>query len=273
MRYAILGGDRRFAHLAQLLRENGRFAAAFLQEKAGGEARPLETLGKFDCIISNWPMKWPLSETEPNEEEILSQIAPGSMLLLCGPKFPAKKRWDLQYINLWKDEILLQENAWLTAEAAVASVLRSDLKSLTGVNALVIGCGRIGRALMEILLNLGANVTVMSGSQDKRSRAEESGAKAVSMKELIHALPAQKLIFSTPPSMILDERMLRSAAKDALVIDLASPPYGVDLNAAQKLQLNVRREPGLPGRYCPQSAARVLYNAVIRWEEGECDET
>ena len=53
----------------------------------------------------------------------------------------------------------------------------------------------------------------------------------------------------------------------ALVLDLASPPYGVDLEAAEKLNFEARREPGLPGRYCPMSAARALYNAVLRWEE------
>ena len=40
-----------------------------------------------------------------------------------------------------------------------------------------------------------------------------------------------------------------------------------DLEAAQAYGLKAVRESGLPGRYCPLSAARALYHAVVRWEE------
>ena len=80
------------------------------------------------------------------------------------------------------------------------------------------------------------------------------------------------MIFSTPPSMVLDREMLGHVDQRALIIDLASPPYGVDLEAAAGLGLNAVRESGLPGRCYPFSAARALFNAVIRWEEGNRDE-
>lgn len=272
MRYAILGGDMRFAHLVQMLRESGRDSAGFLQEAAGEEMADLQEISKYSCIISNWPMKWPLAKAEVTQEEIMENIAPGSVLLLCGPQFPKQRRWDLQYINLWDDEILLQENAWLTAEGAVASAIQKMHGSLTGACCMVIGYGRIGRALTEILLNLGARVTVASGKETKRLQAQESGAEVVDSGEMAIALPDQKLIFSTPPAMVLDQTVLEQVHPDALLIDLASPPYGIDLEAAHRLGLKAVREPGLPGRYCPLSAARVLYNAVLRWEEGEFHE-
>lgn len=266
MRYAILGGDMRFAHLAEMLREGGRQAAGFLQEKADGANLPLAELKKYSCIISNWPMKWPLSDVQTTPEEILSHVAPGSVLLLCGPQFPGRRRWDLQYINLWEDETLLRENAYLTAQAAVASAMRKNGLAVAGMRCMVIGCGRIGRALMEILRNMDARVTVVSGNEEKRRQARESGAQALAPGELAGALPGQKLIFSTPPAMVLDCAALEHVDADASIIDLASPPYGVDLDAAAQLGLNAVREPGLPGRWCPLSAARALYNAVLRWE-------
>lgn len=267
MRYGILGGDMRFVHLVQMLRESGRQAVGFLQEKAGGDHLKPERLHTCDCIISNWPMKWPLSDRTTDEEEILSCIAPGSVLLLCGPQFPAKRRWDLQYVNLWQDERLLQENAWLTAEGAVASVLRRDGLHLPGLKTMVVGYGRIGRALTEILVNLGAQVTVITGSEEKIARVRESGADAQTRHHLQDLLPKQRLILSTPPAKVLDRNLLQLAGKDAVILDLASPPYGVDLDAAQDLGLHARREPGLPGRHSPLAAARVLHNAIISWEE------
>ena len=267
MRYAILGGDLRFVHLRQMLSESGRQTTAFLQELAGGERPALKELGKYSCIISNWPMKWPLSDAETTQEEILSYIAPGSMLLLCGPKFPQRRRWDLQYVNLWQDGALLRGNAWLTAQAAVAAALQHTGRSMENLPCMVVGCGRIGSALMEILLNLGARVTVVSGSEGKRRRIRDGGAEAVDLKDMQAALPAQRLVFSTPPAMVLDYSALKHAAADAYIIDLASPPYGVDLQAAQQLGIAAVREPGLPGRHSPRAAARALHSAIIRWEE------
>ena len=57
------------------------------------------------------------------------------------------------------------------------------------------------------------------------------------------------------------------AKPNALIMDLASPPYGVDLHAAWNLGLRAWREPGLPGRYCPESAARALARAILRRRE------
>ena len=269
MRYAVIGGDVRFAHLVAMLNESGREAVGFLQEKAGGGAPALADLEKFSCIISNWPMRWPLSEGEHSDSEIMEHIAPGSVLLLCGPKFPQHRRWDLQYVNLWEDEHLLRENAYLTAEAAVASAMRQTRLAMAGMHCAVIGYGRIGRSLTEILLNLGAKVTVISSREAKRGAARTAGADAAALADIASALPGQDVIFSTPPATVIDETALRHVDAGALLIDLASPPYGFDLDAARSLNLHACREPGLPGRYCPLSAARAIYSAVLRWEEGE----
>ena len=269
MRYAVIGGDVRFAHLVAMLNESGRNAVGFLQEKAGGETLNLSDLEKFSCVISNWPMRWPLSDQECAEAEIMEHIAPGSVLLLCGPKFPQRRRWDLQYVNLWEDERLLQENAYLTAEAAVASAMQRTRLAMAGMRCAVIGYGRIGRSLTEILLNLGAKVTVISAREAKRVAAREAGAEAAALADILVALPGQDVIFSTPPATVIDDAALNYIDGDAILIDLASPPYGFDLEAARAHNLRACREPGLPGRYCPLSAARALHSAVLRWEEAE----
>ena len=61
MRYAVIGGGMRFAHLAQMLNEEGSSSCGFFHEKAGGEAREMKEIGKYSAVISNWPMRFPLS--------------------------------------------------------------------------------------------------------------------------------------------------------------------------------------------------------------------
>lgn len=269
MRYAVVGGDMRFAHLVSMLRESGRSTEGFFLEKAGIGEQSIEELGKSGVIISNWPLRLPLTDREADIEKILAGIAPGSTLLLCGPKFPAEKRRDLRYVNLWEDERLLKENAWLTAEAAVTLAAGRLGQGLRELHCGIIGYGRIGTALTEILLDIGARVRVFTGSATKTRQIEENGAEAVALSFLKEGIADRQLIFSTPPASVLDRAALECTRKDALIIDVASPPYGVDLDAAHDLGLHAWRENGLPGRYCPLSAARAIYHAILRWEEEE----
>ena len=69
--------------------------------------------------------------------------------------------------------------------------------------------------------------------------------------------------------MVLDEDALSGTRGGTLMIDLASVPYGVDLRAAWRRGILAWREPGLPGRYCPRSAAKALAEAIAALPEKE----
>lgn len=257
MKYAVVGGDVRFAHLARMLAEGGRIAQGFLQQ---GTNSDIAQIADYDCVLSRWPMD--------QCDAVMRAIPSGATLLLCGPAFPDAHRSDLKYVNLWSDPRLLAENAYLTAEAAVSFEL-ARWRTLANARCLVIGFGRIGSALTEILTDLRADVTVSTRNADKLSRIHGIGARGILQAALPDALSHFDLIFSTPPHMVLDEGLLALTKPDVEIVDLASPPYGVDLDAAERLKRNARREPNLPGRYCPVSAAQVLLHAVERWEANE----
>lgn len=267
MRYAVIGGDMRFAHLVSMLEESGREARGFFQQRREDAA---EQLWEYDSIITNWPMRFPLVEGEVCSEELIGRIASGSRLLCVGPSFPEDGIACLKCVNLWADERLLRENAYLTAEAAVATAMRRS-GGVRGRSCAVIGYGRIGSALVEILGHMGAEVTLYARSAEKRRLAAEAGASALGMEEIAATIGAAELIFSTPPALVLDEGRLEQVSREAMLIDLASPPYGFELDKAREMGLRAYRESELPGRYCPLSAARVIYGAVVRWEESEMD--
>lgn len=253
METIILGGDARMPAMAALLRRAGRDAAHVTDAALASTLIP--GAGR---IVTHCPPKLDILM-----EEILALAGKEARVFTCGPgHFPG----DSRVIDLWRDEALKRDNAWLTAEGAICAAMRAGRRSLRGLPCAVIGYGRIGGALTELLVAMGARVAVATRSEAHRRRAIERGAEAASPEELPKLLPDRRLIFSTPPAMVLDAGALAHVHREAMVIDLASPPYGVDLRAAWQRGLRAWREPGLPGRYCPESAAAALLRAMERGE-------
>ena len=258
MQTIIIGGDARFEHLAQLLSERGETVGVYGgQGCPWAEAVSAEALKRADTVILNCPPR-----ADIGLGDVLETVSERARVFACGPGHPDAE--DHRLIDLWRDEALLTENARLTAEGALASAMRATTRALIGMDCMVIGWGRIGRALTELLVALGAKVTVASRNAAGRNRAVERGAEAVDTAELALALPGKKLVYNTAPAMVLDAGALVHADPNAMLIDLASPPYGIHLRAAWNRGLRTWREPGLPGRYCPHSAARALLNAIDR---------
>ena len=263
METIIIGGDARFEYLARLLTEQGESVGVY-----GRDAYPRvqavdrAALGRADTVIMNCPPK-----SDLKLEDVLEGISDSAKVIACWPKHPEIE--DRRVIDLWADEVLLWDNARLTAEGALASAMRASTRALAGMKCLVIGWGRVGRALTEMLVALGTRVTVASRTHSGRNRAVERGAEAADTACMAGALPGRKLVFNTAPAMVLDGAALEAADPDAMLIDLASPPYGIDLRAAWNRGLRAWREPGLPGRYCPQSAAEAILRAMDRSGRGE----
>ena len=272
MDIAVIGGDLRAAYLAQRLarRLDARAIALERADLPGMKCAPPEEIGSASYLVLNSPVQMKLTEERLELAEILRLARPEATLLFAGPR-PAPDLAGAPFAvrDLTKDEAFLRANARLTAEGAIFAAMGRLPDSLADARCLVIGWGRIGRALTERLLGLGAAVTVASRGEGGRRQAQALGAAAVATERLTGVLGGADVVFSTAPALVLDEAALREARGDACIIDLASAPYGVDLAAAERLGLTAWREPGLPGRYCPRSAARALEDAVLKAVAGK----
>ena len=262
MDYAIIGGDARMASLAEQLRRSGHRAQQLLT--GGEDARAVmeapDHIRGASGIVVNCPPR--VRGTRMSLGDVLALAGREARIFLCGPKSP--ETVDKRITDLWADEALQRDNARLTAEGAVAAIMRAGSRSIGDMACAVIGWGRVGSALGELLVAMGARVVVASRTRAHRNRAIERGAEAVSLEALPEVLPGMDAVFSTPPSTVLNEEVLSRVNPEALIVDLASPPYGVDLHAAWALGLRAWREPGLPGRYCPESAGMALLRAIER---------
>ena len=277
MKYAVIGGDRRSAALAELLHADGHRVRTFALERAalppeiGRESCLQGCVYGADCILLPCPaekggyLSAPLSEEKLPMPRLLESLWPGQLLL--GGRFSdetvtAALKAKLQTADLLRRPELAVGNAALTAEGALARLIEHSELAIWGSRALVLGRGRIGSLLSLRLRDLGAEVTVAARGRRDRAMAEALGCRALDYGALESVLGDLDFIVNTVPARVLTEGMLCLIRPETLLLELASPPGGFDRTLAANIGLRVLAAPGLPGETAPLSAARLLQKAV-----------
>lgn len=174
------------------------------------------------------------------------------------------------YDYLSREELSLR-NAIPTAEGAVQLALEELPVTLNGLKVLIVGMGRIGCALAEILKGFGADITAAVNSPRGAAKARLHGISSVPTKRL---KGGYELIFNTVPKLIFDRELLSRFESSALFIDLASKPGGIDLDAALELGIKAVWALGIPGKTAPVTSGEIIADTVSAMihERGEDSE-
>ncbi|MGN1051650.1 MAG: NAD(P)-dependent oxidoreductase [Acutalibacteraceae bacterium] len=158
------------------------------------------------------------------------------------------------------DESFKIYNAYLTGEGAVSVAIDNSQRSLINSRVLILGAGRIGIALAQMLLSFTKDITVSSRKISDKAKVISMGLKSANTEKL-PSLSDFDYIFNTVPAKILsDEKLLE--IKDALLIDLASIDCA-NIKLCKELNINVIKALGLPGKYSPKSASIILKNTIL----------
>ena len=158
-----------------------------------------------------------------------------------------------------RSESFLAENALLTARGAAA--LTEKELSLAGKRVLILGYGRVGSLCAEEFRDRGAAVTAAARRRESRTWAKIRGFDAAELAPGME-LEGFDVIVNTVPAPVLTLAELRRTGEDALLLELASAPGGIDAAAARELGRRYLSAPGLPGKYAPARAAEILRDAV-----------
>lgn len=156
-----------------------------------------------------------------------------------------------QKIDLLKDESYLIANARITAYCTLQIIGEALPVTFEEANILMIGWGRIGKALSSLLINLGANVTVASGSKNKTEELKALEINAVHIDNI--SANGYDAIINTAPAPILSAEALNSCPLTAK-IDLASIK-GLDAP-------DVIWARGLPGIHAPKSSGNLIARCI-----------
>ena len=154
-------------------------------------------------------------------------------------------------------------NAGPTAEGALAIAINEMPKTIFDSTALCVGYGRIGKTLCRMLQSLGADVYASARNPRDIALAKSTGLKTVHTDNIPSVLPKCNLIFNTVPKTIIKDYSLDVIDKNALIIDLASKPGGIDFKTAKQKGLNVIWALSIPGKTSPLSAGKILCDTIM----------
>ena len=279
----VVGGDQRQAALARQLAEEGHHVHTFALERAGepgGGAVPSEELDgieRADCVVLPLPvlgegteLNAPLSGERFPLGAVLDCLRPGQVVC-AGRVDPAATALAEARGLVLRDYLAREElavaNAVPTAEGAIQLAMEEMPITLHGSRVLVIGYGRLGKALAPRLAALGARVSVAARRWSDLAWIQARGFGVEHSGELHGWLCGYDLVINTVPARVLDEEALGDLKEDCLVIDLASRPGGVDLEAARRLGVRVIWALSLPGKVAPVTAGRAIKDTVCHMLE------
>ncbi len=268
---AIVGGDERQRALADYIAKDEKvfvYASPASENKNIIIANTLEAAVKgADIILLPLPSFEKDLSIKNSGGVTLAEIAKYSSgaLFMGGVTANAEneaKRLNLTLIDYYKDELLQQLNAIPTAEGAIAVAMKSRKKTLAGSKILITGYGRIGKHTAKLAAAFGAKVFVAVRSAIARSEAEAQGYTSADIYNMNGILPEIDIIFNTVPSEVFLEEQLSQIKKDAILIELASAPYGVEFCKAEKAGINVILAASLPGKVAPVTAGEAIGETV-----------
>ena len=155
-------------------------------------------------------------------------------------------------LDLLRDESYLARNAAITADCALqvaAPLLKTTFRDTP---TLILGWGRIGKCLAEMLKSLGTPVTVAARKEGDRAMLKALGYGAVDYFPLPDNF---RLIFNTVPGQHFE------VSSTCVKIDLASQKSlsGDDVVWAR----------GLPGIYAPESSGNLIAETFLRLRKEE----
>lgn len=154
--------------------------------------------------------------------------------------------------DLLKDPDYIAENAYITAHCAVRLVMDHLPTALRGCMVLVIGWGRIGKCLAQMLHRLGCPVTVAARKESDLALLSALGYTGIPIGTIGKTINSFSLIFNTVPASVL----LQTVPDGCIALELASKP-GMP-------EENVIRAGGLPGLWASESSGRLIAKTILR---------
>ena len=265
MNVLIIGGDRRNIHLQTALTQAGHAATGF----ALGEITERPDYRRFRWIVGPIPftddgrhLHAPLHREKIAIADFLDALPETATLFAS--TIPSGFAVPCRHVDLTRNTDLYDRNLVATAEGVVQILLDQIDFTLAGSSVLVAGYGKVGKTVARLLAALDAQVSVYS-SDPRELNAIGMFHAGVSLADLSQF----RIVINTIPAVVFDARNISTLPRDALLLDVASFPGGVDTALAADAGLRVVRAYGIPGKKAPRTVAEAMRDVIVAHIETE----
>lgn len=279
-RYLVLGGDLRNVKLAGMLADDGNRVYSFGQDRSDEilddgrieKCTSLKTaMEKAQVIIGPVPfssnedfINAPFAHDKIMIDDLMKSNK-GKIFISGSIKDDLKKKLDEKYmevIDIMKRDDLAILNTIATAEGTIEVAIKNTDKILQGSRVLILGFGRVGKIVANKFSKMSAIVTCAARKVSDLAWIKAYGYNSLNINDMLYDLKEFDIIINTVPQTILRERELKHIDAEALIIDLASSPGGIDGKIAKSMGLNFIWALALPGRIAPSSSAKFIKDTV-----------
>lgn len=279
-RYLVLGGDLRNVKLAGMLADDGNRVYSFGQDRSDEilddgrieKCTSLKTaMEKAQVIIGPVPfssnedfINAPFAHDKIMIDDLM-KTNKGKIFISGSIKDNLRKQLDEKYmevIDIMKRDDLAILNTIATAEGTIEVAIKNTDKILQGSRVLILGFGRVGKIVANKFSKMSAIVTCAARKVSDLAWIKAYGYNSLNINDMLYDLKEFDIIINTVPQTILRERELKHIDAEALLIDLASSPGGIDGKMAKSMGLNFIWALALPGRIAPSSSAKFIKDTV-----------
>ena len=279
----FIGGDDRQKYAAMALSEyiNVNTIGSVFEDIKKSNVKHFDSVQKatYEASAIILPLPAACSETVVAFTELASYIVKSDKKpCIIGGKFSPYLKgiiemYGIKYIDYYENECFTLRNAYLTAEGAVNLAMTATNNALRSLKCAVVGYGRIGKALSEMLRGFRSDITVFARKEEALTLADEQGFNIEKISERGEALSKLRnqfdVIFNTVPERIFSNELLLSLPQKTVLIELASTPGGFDPDIAKQCELCFVDGGGIPGKYAPRSAGLILSDTILQYLKQE----
>ena len=262
MKFLSLGGDLRTVRLVQMLKEDNHEVYIYGEEKVREDINIV--LGPIPFTKDGEKLNTPLSKKEIYIKELFPLLK--GKTLIAGPISPKLKEQlkdnKTDIIDIMEIEELVIYNTIATAEGAIEIAITNTEKNIHGSKVLILGFGRVAKTLAYKLKGLSAEVSCATRKREDFAWIETLGYKAENINCLESNLEKYDIIFNTVPQIILTEKQLRCIKEEALIVDLASKPGGVDQEKVKQMGIKYIWALAIPGKIAPYASAKYIKDTI-----------
>lgn len=255
MKFILYLKDKRIVYVQEYLNSKGYETQEFNQNN-------LTKITQGDVVILSPAFKW---------NETLVNDMPGSITIFGGAIAPEFKtifeNKNIKYLNIMLNEDFVLKNATLTAEGMLCDLILNTPSSMYEQNILIIGSGRVAKAVGYLFLKLGLNFDFAMRNEKEYNLTKLFAKKCYLGEEYKEHLKDYDVVINTVPAVIFTQEDTNKFKKGCYVFELASKQC---LEGVKTQNLNYVLCPALPSKYTAKSAANLIIELVDNYlEKGE----